>query len=521
MKRGNSLIANISKLNTFVNMTKSNEHLGVYIEKILNNRSKNLKFISDFDYIALDLLYTSLQIMNYKERLTKEEFNKIDKKELKYYMDKIKGINYFKNQIPSIKNEEVLIDYLKTALANGEYVCNYNNTIKFDNGLVIDSDWLVEFASFLITSLNNNVNLKEDKMSYCFYTITIPSIKDCSFNNFVKDIKLYEYQINRKDEKCLSYQDVKYLIDILSPIEDYDFKKLQDINSTLSKEKFSLSINKSSVTLTKEEKSNLEKLMNEDNCDCIISEYLKNLFKCYNSEANKNKRRLIRTYELIRGLVHAYKNNYPLEKCRKAFAIKSKEEILNAFAIANFYINYIYDESNLHNFFNYSLLDLSKLNPTIIDYETPEYKSIISELSKLNKKVVTINRRINKCLHNARHIPKSNLKLLEENSKGLTRDCAELESLVKEIRYLREQLNEAKDENRYDSNINKTKIQYIKNAIISGGFYYDPDTTYMIFDCYSNKDYHHTFHLELSLNNFISILLSDSNRNIRINFYQI
>lgn len=521
MKRGNSLIANISKLNTFVNMTKSNEYLGVYIEKILNNRSKNLKFINDFDYIALDLLYISLQIMNNKNYLTKDEFNKLDKKELSYYFNKINGITYFKNQIPSIKNEEMLITYLKKALANGEYVCNFNNTVKFDNGLIIDSVWLVEFVSFIITSLNNNVNLSPDKMSYSFYTVSVPSIKNLNYSHFVKNIKLYEYQVVRKDEKCLSFQDIKYLIDVLSKIEDYDFKVLQDINSTLAKENFCLSINKTNVVFNKEEKANIEKLMNEDNADFMIAEYIKNNLKCYNSQANKNKRRLIETYELIRGLVHAYKGNYPLEKCRKVFDIKSKEEILNAFAIANFYINYIYDEENLHSYFDYSLLQLNDLKPTIIDYETPEYKSIISELSKLNKKVVAINRRINKCLHNARHIPKNNLQMLEENSKGLTRDCAELEVLVNEIKSLREQLNDAKDENRYDSNINKTKLQYIKEAIVNGGFYYDSDTTYMIFDCYSNQDYHHTFHLELSLNTFITILLSDYNRNMRINFYQM
>ena len=45
MKRGNSLISNVSKLNTFIYMAKSNEYLGIYIEKILNNRSKSLKFI--------------------------------------------------------------------------------------------------------------------------------------------------------------------------------------------------------------------------------------------------------------------------------------------------------------------------------------------------------------------------------------------------------------------------------------------------------------------------------------------
>ena len=113
MIRGNTLLENISKLNTFVHTIKSNEFLSIYIEKIINNKSKSIKFINDFDYISLDLLYTSLQIMNSKEKITKESFYKIDKKELKYYMDKVKGINYFKKQVPAIKSEEILVEYLK------------------------------------------------------------------------------------------------------------------------------------------------------------------------------------------------------------------------------------------------------------------------------------------------------------------------------------------------------------------------------------------------------------------------
>ena len=86
---------------------------------------------------------------------------------------------------------------------------------------------------------------------------------------------------------------------------------------------------------------------------------------------------------------------------------------------------------------------------------------------------------------------------------------------------LREELDDAKDENRHDSNINKTKLKYIKDAIIRGKYNYDKNTSTLIFDCYSPKDYHHTFHLELSLNEFLEIILSDHNRNTRINFYQI
>ena len=175
--RDNKLFENISKLNTIIHMIKSNELLSLYIEKITNNRSKNLKFVNDFDYISLDLLYTSLQIMNSSENIKPEEYNKLDKRELKYYLDKIKGINYFKNQVPAIRDIETLITYLIKSLSTGSYICNNNNTVKFENGLIIDSDWLVEFAHFLVTSFNNNINLSNDGLVYSFNNVTFPKIE--------------------------------------------------------------------------------------------------------------------------------------------------------------------------------------------------------------------------------------------------------------------------------------------------------------------------------------------------------
>jgi hypothetical protein len=240
------------------------------------------------------------------------------------------------------------------------------------------------------------------------------------------------------------------------------------------------------------------------------------------SRANINKRKLLENYELLRSLSHAYKCHYTLQECRQLFDLKAKkEEILTALTIANFYINFIYDEENIHKYFNYALLKLDNLKPTVIDYETPEYKNIIRELSNLNKKVIVVNRRINKCLDIARTIPKNNQTLKEENAATLAKNCRELEKLVKEIRVLREELNDAKDENRRESNMNKTKLQYIKDSIINGHYSFDRDTSVITFDSYSPKDYHCTFHLEITINDFIDIVLSDYNRNIRINFYQI
>ncbi len=519
MIRGNTLLDNISKLNTFVHMTKSNEFLSSYISKIMNNKSKSIKFINDFDYISLDLLYTSLQIMGNDENLSSEEFNKIDKKELKYYMDKTKGINYFRSQVQSIKNEEILVNYLRKALATGSYVSNNNNTIRFDNGMIADSDWVVDFASFLVTSLNNNVNLSSDGVTYNFNVVSIPDKGD-SFKNYMKNIKLYEYSVTKQGMKKLTYEDIKYLINTLSVIEEYDFKQLQEINSLLAKEKYTLSVNKKNVSLTREDKMKIEKLYNEANYEYVLKEYIKDTLKCFNSNTNISRRKLLDTFELIRSISRAYKCNYSLDECRKLFDISArKSDILTGLALANFYINYVYDENNLTKHFNYSMLELNALKPTIIDYETVEYKSIINNLSSLNKRVVKVNRRINKYLENAKS--KNNIDEVKKNTDSFVKDCNELDRLVKEIKELRAELSLEKDATRHDSNMNKTKLRYIKEAIINGRYSVDGTNNLMIFDCYSNRDYHHTFHLEITLDSFIQVLLSDHNRNTRINFYQI
>jgi hypothetical protein len=359
-------------------------------------------------------------------------------------------------------------------------------------------------------------------MNYKFNNISIPEINTTIARTFIKEIKLYEYSISKKGNQRLSYDNVKYLINTFSAVEEYDFKKLQDINSKLAKEGYVLSVNKKNPTFNSQDKMKLEKLLNEEEASEIIKEFIKETLSCYNSKANINRRNLIDNYELLLSLSHAYKCSYSLDECRKLFSLKEhREEIRSALAMANFYINFIYDEYNLNKYFNYSLLKLDKLKPNIIDYETPEYKEIIKELSSLNKKSVTINRKINKYLFNARRLPVDNQKQLEDNKNNLDRNCKELEKTVKEIKILREQLNEEKDENRRASNINKTKIKYIKDSLIAGTYSYDKDTSLITFDVYSSKDYHRAFNLEISLEDFIDIFLSDHNRNLRINFYQI
>lgn len=515
--KGNTLLDNISKLNTFIHMSKSNELLGIYVEKILNNKSQSIKFVNEFDPIPLDLLYTSLQIMSDDEEISKTSYDKIDKKELSYYLKKVKGLEFFKKQVPSIKTEEHLVNYIKESLSKGEYTINFNNTIKFSNSLVVDSKWTIDFAKFLITSLNNNINLSNDASSYTFNTVEIPETKELS--KFLKEIKQYEYTVKRQDNKRLSYQDIKFLIDKLSNIEKYDFKKLQDLNSELEKNKYRLSVNKKNVIFNKEDKLKIEKLLNEESSE-VLNEFVQDALNCYNSTSSKNKRKLIDSFEILRSLAYSYKNEFSINSARKQFDLKAKkEELVNALNIASFYINYVFDESNLHSHFNYSILDLNDLKPSIIDYETPEYKSILKTLSVYNKKIVSINRRINKYLDEHRKNNQDNLKFVEENNQGFARNCRELDRLVKETKKLRAKLDEEKDVNRHNANINKTKIRYIKESIING--YYTFEEGKIIFNCYSKEDYHQTFHLEITSNEFKNILLSEYNCNARINFYQI
>lgn len=521
MKRENVLLENISKLNTYIHMTKSNELLRIYLEKITNKKSKSLKFVPDFDYISLDLLYTSLSIMNTQNKITTEEFNKIDKGELKYYFGKIKGINTFKKQVPSLNSEEIVINFLLKNLAEGNYIVNNNCTVKFPNGLILDSDWLVEFANFLTTSLNMNTYLSSDCKSFTIKTVVVPEKKD-NIRNFLKDLKIYEYVVTHRERKKITFSNLKYLINTLCNIEDYDFKELQKINSSLAKENFTLSVNKQKANFSSSDKLKLEKLLNEKDDIEVIKEFIKDKMNCYNTKKKQMKKDLLNSYEILRSLTYAYKSSYNLVECRKLFSVDEEtDKLYSALIMANFYINFIYDESNLLKHFNYSILELDFIKPTIIDYETTEYKTIINNLSTLNKKIVLENRKINKILAITRLSPKSSVPLLKEESKSLAKHCKNLEQYVSESRALREELETAKDENHQKDNMNKTKIKYIKESIIEGNYSFDKDTSMLTFDNFSKKDYHHTFHLEISLKDFENDILSEKNRNSRINFYQI
>ena len=63
----------------------------------------------------------------------------------------------------------------------------------------------------------------------------------------------------------------------------------------------------------------------------LIDDFIKDKYKCLDSQFNINRKRLIDSFELLRSLSHAYKCNYSVEECRKSFDLNSKqEEIKNA-----------------------------------------------------------------------------------------------------------------------------------------------------------------------------------------------
>ena len=92
MKRGQNYNDNITKLYTFVNMKKSLNYLKIYIEKITNKRCQSLKFIEDFEPNVLDLLFTSLKMLNFNNKITFKDLSNIDKKELDFYIEKSHGL---------------------------------------------------------------------------------------------------------------------------------------------------------------------------------------------------------------------------------------------------------------------------------------------------------------------------------------------------------------------------------------------------------------------------------------------
>ena len=199
MNRTIPILENITKLSTNILMTNSNNYLSIYLEKILNRKSKTLKFIPEFNCELLELLYTSLQLMNYNDTLRLEDYNKLDRLELKKYLTQV---SYYKNQVSTLKTDLSLINYIINALSNGSYAYTSNGKVKFDNNLVVELNWLVEFSNFLVQSLIVNENLSNDRKTYSFKLVELPNTYE-NIRQITKETLVYEFNVTRQDKRML------------------------------------------------------------------------------------------------------------------------------------------------------------------------------------------------------------------------------------------------------------------------------------------------------------------------------
>lgn len=513
----------ILKLYTLVNTNKSLDLLNVYIEKIANNQSKKLKYIIDFEATNLDILFTTLKLLNISSKITYKEYERLDETEINFYLEKMHGLKYFTNQNKNIKTNIDLINYLIDALTHGSYVCNMNSTIRLNDELIVDDDWLISFLNFLISSLMLGEYISPDRRKFTMKTLEFPSSSEFGTNLrlFLKNTKIYEYNVVKKDNKEITYQELVLLYNKLTKISNYDFKTLKELNSELTKEHYTLSVTKANLSLTSKTKKTIDNLYNETNeINDTIKEFIKDNLLIHNRQAKKVKTNLIDVYEILRSLAYAYKNNYTLKECRKLFDLnKIKKDLELALNIARFYINYLYDEKNLKANYYYESLSLDGIRPSVIDYETDEYKTIIAKLSTLNKKIILANRKINKYLELGRHISRENDALIKENSRKVGSLCQELEHLVSEVSNLRQELNTIKDENNHHNNTNLTKVNYLKEAINTNDITIKDNL--ITITIYSKKDYHRMFHLEITPSTLKNILFSAENLNIRTKFYTL
>ena len=501
MKRGT--MSAISKLYTLNNTRSSISLLSFYISKITNNKCEKLKFVNTYDPISMDLLFLSLKVMHISS-FTQNDFKKLNKDELKYYMSIEHGIKYFTKQNSKIKNEEQLITFLLDALKNGEYTCSINNIVHV-RGLLINSDWLASFINFIVDSLTMNKYLSDDGHRFVYKTIEFPESNN--LKDILKNTKIYEYNIINKNKSRLSYNDIAIIYNIFKDVYNYNFNDLKEINSKIAKDNYILSINKTSLNLKAKDRKIIDNMYNESgSITSEITDYLKEINDILSLDRFKNIYHQVESYDILRALSHAYKNNYTLKECRKLFDVKFLKKYSKYYlAIAEFYMNFVYDEETLKDNLFYEQIDLNEIRPRIINYDTPEYKNILNRLSVLNKKIVVENRRINQLLSS-------------KNKTKLDGISLELENLIGEVSHLRNELDIIKDKNHQKNNINRVKINYIKEAIFSGLYEYKGNN--IILDVYDLSNHKKVFNLVMYYDLLEMILTNKNYINKRIELYE-
>lgn len=513
MTRGNISYDNISNLHTYMLLKKNNEILGEYINSLQNKKTKALN--PNFETSPIDILYISLQLMGNKNKITTEDINKIDIKELTYYLDKIDISKTIKKEF---KQLSVFINYLINSLTRGNYTIGINNDIKLANGISLKIDWLVDFCTFLNTSLHYNKYLINGGL---VYSIKMCEYPECSINQlkeFIKLSKLYTYNIKRKDGKNISLNDLKYLNNLFYNITEYNFDKMKEINSKLSKEKYILSIDKTKLVINPKIRSLLKKYSEEHGLTKEVINIIEDSNNIFNAKKAIDRQKKNEIYEIIRVLAHAYKNQVSSLECRKLIEQRNYQLLYNAHTIADFYIHYIYDSNNLDLSFDYEKLYLGNIKPSIIDYETLEYKELINLLAKINRNVIIENRKINHFLEINKNLPKEE-RITNKNNHFLALSCLKLENYSKQIESARLKLSDVKKNNLSKNNINYSKINYIRKAIYEDKISFNQETISL--SCLNDKNLQQNFYLELTYDFFNEVILSIKNQEKRLDFYTI
>lgn len=511
MNRGITLFNNISNLHTYLILKENNKLLGEYINNL--QTKKKIIYNPNFETNPIDILYISLQLMGNKDKITTADINKFDIKELTYYLEKI-------NILPRIKKEfkqlSVFVNYLVNSLTRGNYTLGINNDIKLSNGLSLKIDWLVEFCTFLNMSLDYNKYLTSNGLVYSIKMCEYPNIADLNLTDFIKKSKVYTYNIKRKDGKNISLNDLKYLNNLFYNMTEYDFEKLKIINSRLAKEKYILSIDKTTLTINPKIRSILKKYYEQYGLNKEIINIIEESNDIFNAQKNIDRQKKNEIYEIIRALAHAYKTEMSVVECRKLMEQKDYNLIYNAYTIANFYVHYIYDSNNLDTSFNYEKLNLEDVKPNTIDYESAQYKEVLNQLANINKKVIMENRKINHLLDINKNIPKKD-KITNKNSHFLASSCLKLENYSKQIENARLKLYFLKKNNLTKNNINYSKINYIRRAIYEDKISFTNEQISL--SCLNNNNFQQSFYLELSYDFFNDVILSSINQKERLDFY--
>ncbi len=476
---------NISKLYTYSNTNRSLKLFECYLDKILNPMSKKLKFINDFDILSQDLLYTAMKFAGIK----KYDYNKIDARELSYYIRISKGIGYFTKQNKTIRTKKNLVSYIVNNLANGNYYYTMGEIVTLGN-VIVDIKWLVDFANFLVNSIKLEDLISDDRYTFIYKVL----------NSNKKQYFIYEYQVTKVKKCKIVYHEELYLYDVLSSIDDYDFNDCKTLNSVLNKEGYVLSINKIPLTNTRVNKEYLKSLSKDK-----VVDYLHGYFKISNRYDFVNRIKMIEIYELLRSLAHAYKDNYSPVTCRNIFKLKNSEELYLGYVFAKYYINYIYDLQPLQKDYHYNELNTSNLVVSLIDYRSNSYLATIKKIYNLSGRIDKQNNIVSK--------QREKKNIIKPNS--FSSSSQKLFSLVKNKAILESKLSMYNEYNKGDK---RYLINYLSDGIFGYKYKYVNNIIHFLIHDYNYNSV--LFKLDIDVAKLLDFINDEDNLLNRVRFYQ-